>query len=327
LAKEGLTCKIISVMDPHKRRLFRKSLLELWNIIKLSFGSNSEDIIIVSCLLPTTLFLLEIFNKFFGFSNIYLLLHGELEGLFNKEVQGIKSYGYWVKFWIRIRSCSSKLNLLVMDDFIRDLILREFPHKIDPSKLDIIHHPIFSIKNEVNSTDMVCFIGYKTRDKGFSFFEKESSTFRNLNFVAIGGGQFENLSTGDVEFLADSSEYLDRIGSCVVAVFPYEKNYNCTLSAAALDALSTGVHIIATDRPFFLSLAEYFGDEVISIYRTTSQFHKLLGDDKSLSDIRARRIKSREIIEKSKYSLAFVALDLEVITEKHISHCWKNIHV
>ena len=90
--------------------------------------------------------------------------------------------------------------------------------------------------------------------------------------------------------------------------------YNCSLSAAALDALSVGVKIIAYNRPFFASLAESFGPNSVVVCDSYADLSATMVEQQLMSN-RDRRSERLERLAKSKYSLAAVSSAFERLLE------------
>jgi len=248
------------------------------------------------------------------------VLHGEVEGLFDKSLQRPRSFGYWVNTWMKSRRPESLLSLVVIDDFIRDTLVREFPDKLSAANVSIIHHPISPIYLNLNNIDgqrtpSVCFVGYRTSFKGFEQFLRLASEHPSVTFLAIGGGKVENISSGTVRYLKDEPAYLAEISKCSAALFPCISGYSCSLSAAALDALATGVHIIALDRPCFRSLASYFGDDAVTVHSSLQEVSLELGS--YLLGLKSKGRASRlESLSKSKYGLPAVQKSFEKLIFK-----------
>lgn len=310
----SFNCINIQVMNPENRRLILKSLLELFNIMRFSFKLKPHDVLFVSCLLPTSLVLFEILNFFFRKKKIYVVLHGEIEGLFRKETENFLRIGYWAKKWIKIRKTGSSINLVVLDDFIKEKMLKRFPAKLNNFNLFVVHHPILPLNLNIDFdyiSNSVCFIGYRTKYKGFSIFESLASKHLNLSFLAIGGGKVENIISSEVKSFSNGDDFIRSVAQCNIAIFPYTDNYSCSLSAAALDALAAGVYIVALREPFFASLESYFGSDLVKTCSTAEEMSKsldhlnLLSANKSSSKLRIEKVLS------SKYSLQAVKATFE----------------
>ncbi len=311
----GIRCVRVPVMNPEKRRLVRKTFVELFVVLRRLVYLRAGDVLFISCVLPTTLWLLEISNRWFRKTGVYVVLHGELEGLFDKSLQRYQSFGYWANKWMKGRSRESLLSLVVIDDFIRDKLVREFPDKLSAANVSVIHHPISPIYASLNDRDdqthpSVCFVGYRTPFKGFEQFFRMASEHPSVGFLAIGGGKVENISSGTVRYLKDEPAYLAEISKCSAALFPCVSGYSCSLSAAALDALAAGVHIIALDRPCFRNLASYFGDDTITVHSSLREASLELGS--YLLGLKSKgRVSRLESLSKSKYGLPAVQKSFE----------------
>ena len=306
-------CRPIPVMDPEKRRLIRKTFVELFVVLYYLMKLRPGDKLFISCVLPTTLWLLEISNRLLRRTDIHVVLHRETESLIDKSAQSFQRYGYWAVKWIRSRKSQSRIKLVVLDDFQRDKLVQEFPGKLNVSNVSVIHHPVSPILLDGNNaprTPTVGFIGYRTQFKGFEHFSRMALEHSSAIFLAIGGGKVENINAGTVEYLNGKDAYLKEISKCWLALFPYTSGYSCSLSAAALDALSAGVYIVSLDQPFFRSLAMYFGPEIVTVCSSIDELSAEL-TSRLMSFKQEDRATRLERLSKSKYSLADVQRSLE----------------
>jgi glycosyltransferase involved in cell wall biosynthesis len=308
----------ILVMNAEKRRLILKTLVEIYAVTRYLVKMRRGDVVFVSCVLPTTLLFLELINKVLRRPGFFVSLHGEVEGLFDKSLQRPQSFGFWVLQWLRLRRSGSTLALVVIDDFIKSKLVREFPDKLAESDIFVAYHPVtpFPLAASVDAVaPSACFVGYRTAFKGFDQFMQLSKRLPGVAFRAIGGGKVENVQSGQTTAINGNQGYLCEIAQCSVALFPYVAGYTCSLSAAALDALSAGVHIIASDRPCFVSLAEYFGSDVVTICRSPDEVSGLLGDPIWLEKQRTGKALRLHRLAGSKYSLEGVRACFERFIE------------
>jgi glycosyltransferase involved in cell wall biosynthesis len=306
--REKIAYSSIPVMNPEKRRLFLKTLLEFAVVLKFMLKKRPDDVVFVSCVLPTTLLLLELANIFWRRRGVFITLHGEIEGLFDKSLQGFRSYGYWILMWMRLRRPNSVLSLVVIDDFIKHKLIADHPRKMTESNVFVVHHPISPLAPYATSADIrsVCFVGYRTKAKGFEQFERLSHLMHDVSFVSVGGGFVENLRSGQRVSIVGNEDYLRGIAQCTAAIFPYIAGYTCSLSAAVMDALSAGVQIVASNRPCFLSLAERFGTEVIAICNSIEEAEALMEVPNWFAETRALQLRRIERLSRSPYSVRSV---------------------
>jgi hypothetical protein len=285
--RENVKFERVIVMNPDKRRLILKTIVEFFVVLRYLLKVRQGDILFVSCVLPTTLVALELTNLVLRRNDVHITLHGETEGLYDETLNNIKSYGYWIKLWLHKRRLSSKLSLVVLDNFIKQRLLKDFPSKFSDNQISVIYHPIIALAFSTNfkkqSTKAeVCFIGYRTRFKGFEQFEALSCIMADLRFVSIGGGFIRDIPNGDFSCLESSADYINAIARCSVAIFPYTGGYTASLSAAVLDALSAGVHVLATRRACFVALADYFGSDFVTLYDSEEEASLILSNNKWL---------------------------------------------
>ena len=299
----------VLVMNPEKRRLFFKTIVEFFVVLRYLLKIRQGDTLFISCVLPTTLVALEYVNRFLRRNSFFITLHGEVEGLFDKSLRRFTSYGYWIDLWLRKRHPSSTLSLVVIDDFIKQRLLDEFPEKLCDEQISVVHHPITAL---LSTTAVIrqpgcviaCFVGYRTKLKGFDQFEVLAGSVSGLRFIAIGGGFVVDIPGGESRQIEGTAAYIHEIAGCTVAVFPYIGGYTASLSAAVLDALSAGVHVIASRRACFVSLAEHFGTDFITLYDHPEEVAGILGNAqwmKNQGKLQAMRL---ERLSSSRYEIA-----------------------
>ena len=263
-----LVHQFIPVMNPENRFLIIKSILEYIVALYYIIRKRRGDIVLITCLLPTTMFMLELTNYLIRFRNVFVVLHGELEGLFDLKRQKISSFGYWIQQWMFIRNKTSRIQIIVIDDFIKEKLETEFPEKFTINKINVIHYPIKLSKIKLLtdiSRPKICFIGYDTPNKGYNIFKELSKLNNKFDFVSIGGGRLYNLTMDTTVIFESSEDYNNAIKSCELSVLPYTDGYTCSLSAAAIDSISAGVPILCSNRKCFLSLQKNLGDRLITI--------------------------------------------------------------
>jgi hypothetical protein len=182
--------------------------------------------------------------------------------------------------------------------------LKSFPDRLNEQQISVVYHPVtpLALRGAPPLAD-VCFIGYRTRFKGFDQFEALARDVPQARFVSIGGGVLKAVPEGSEACLKDSKGYMQSIGGCAVALFPYVGGYECSLSAAVLDALSAGVHVLATRRACFVSLAEHFGSEVVTLYDTAEEARALLADSAWLQRQRAGQAARQALLQASRFGI------------------------
>lgn len=309
----------VPVMDPERRRLVRKSLLEAlvvcWSILRL----RRREVLLVTCLLPPALILVELFKRLFPRRRVVVMLHGEIEGMFEPARQHRGSFGYYVRKWLGLRRRDSTLELAVIDDFIAEEVVRTFGESIRSEGIFVIPHPITTMVNspmaDPGGPARICFIGFRTDFKGYPIFEQLAVSMPQATFEAIGGGQVEAVPGGDVRPLDGTADYMAAIAACDIAIFPYVGGYRASLSAAALDAVSAGVHVIASRRCCFVSLHETLGKDFVTLFDDEHEVRALLSDPEWVAQRRAGRQSRMVAIEKSKYGLPGVTAALSALTD------------
>jgi hypothetical protein len=304
----SIVFKSIYVVDPLERRLIFKNMVDTLKVVRQILAKKNGDILLVTCLLPTSLILVELINRLLRRQDVFVVLHGEIESLFDHSSQSFQRIGWWSRLWWRVRSDDSKIKLIVIDDFIKEQM-----DNIGSActNVAVIHQPIipeiFDVERRIDNR--VCFIGFRTKHKGYNEFVALASKHKNVEFVAIGGEIVENIRSGSIDPLENHHDYLKEISKCHAAVFLYTDGYSATLSGAALDAIKVGVPILALRRPFFVSASDHLGDDVVTVYNDISQISNHLQQMKFSSDSTAQNHAS---VLASRYSVASIskALDL-----------------
>tara|TARA_B100000902_G_C27317501_1_gene922276 strand:- start:4032 stop:5135 length:1104 start_codon:yes stop_codon:yes gene_type:complete len=298
----------ILVMDPLKKRLVFKTIVETWQVLRLMLKKNRDDKLFITCLLPTSLIMVEQINRLLKKRDVYVVLHGEIESLFDSSVQSVFRIGWWSRFWWKHRPVDSKIKLIVIDDFIENGL----DNICINSDTTVIHHPIIPLEKSKpeDLVTKVCFIGYRTKNKGYDEFIALAEKHPKLEFIAIGGEVIENIRTGEINILKTHNDYLDAISSCQLALFLYTDGYRATLSAAALDAIKVGVPILSLNRPFFVSISEHLSDKLVVVRENLTEVSKYL--DEFQYSVR-HKSESKSIILQSKYSVKAIAKSLDKI--------------
>lgn len=304
----------IPVMDPQRRRLIRKTLLEvmvsLWAIMRLK---TNTELLLITTLLPSTLIFLELIKLFFPKKMVVAMIHGEIEGALDHTKQRIGSFGFYVRKWLKLRKFTFSLDLAVIDNFIAKGVCNEFPNSVKPEKLYVL--PLLIEKRQYPlklSPQFTCgFIGYNTANKGYDVFIGLSKSLPAINFRTIGGGITKDVRTGVTEQIDDYDDFLIKISACDVALFPYTHGYELSLSAAAVDAIAAGTHLLTTSRPCFIALEREFGPRVITLCEDHNEMQLRLSDKQWIERIREDRIKRMSLNTQSRYDIGGVSKAIE----------------
>ena len=315
--KSGIEFRSIPVMDPQRRRLIRKSLLEAYVTFRALLALKTDkEFLLVTTILPSAAILVEILKWLFPRKQMAVMVHGDIEGIFDNARQSIGSFGLYMKLWFGLRR-HSKLRLAVIDRFIAEIAIKTFPLAIRANELFVIPILVEPAKfvTQPEGALKCCFIGFDTPNKGYADYKTLAGQLPELEFLTIGGGFSKDERTGIMTPLLSNADFLNEIAKCDVAIFPYTGGYNCSLSAAATDAVAAGAHVFATDRACFLALAEEFGADSITIFRTSDDMVSVLACPETLQDIRLNRPKRLGLLRGSRYGLASVAQSI-----RHMLH-------
>lgn len=272
--KPGLRHRRVPVIDPSRRRFLAKIPLEvlvtLWAILR----KRREDVLLITCLFSPALFLVEWACRLLRPHNVHVVLHGELEALVDPTISPkITGFGYWCRKWWAQRSENSRLGLVCIAPFIRARLLALPSARLRADRVQVLTMPINTPADTQSTGDRaqrprpkVCFVGYRSRMKGFDIFQRLAAARPEFDWLAIGGGFVENLSQGDKTPLERTEDFRAAISDCDIALYPYEAGYDLSMSAAVLDAISAGVHVLASPRGCFLALSEELGTEIIQCH-------------------------------------------------------------
>lgn len=299
----------IPVINPEERRWVRKVAQEVSAVMSAMDRMGPDDRLLITCLSSPSLLILEAVARFLGFGgrNVTVVLHGELEALFDSSCRSPRSWGFWAWRWYRLRRPGSPLSLAVIADFIRSALAGLDPQRFGGDATRVLPFPISPFEGQESrlpERHLAAFIGYRTRFKDFDRFQElAAAAGPDVRFAAIGGGVVDELGIGERPFRPDLG-FLGEVAEASVAIFPYMQGYTAAMSAAALDALSTGVHIVATRRPCFMALAEMFGPDHVTLFDTDAEALSVLADRPRLDRLRAGAASRRAGLARSPFGPA-----------------------
>lgn len=279
----------ITVLDPEQRRWVRKVFQELRAVRQSVADLGPRDLLLITCLSSPTLFLLELGNALLGTKNVTAVLHGEVEALFDFTQRDPRRWGFWAWAWARLRRPGSRLRLAVIARFIADSLAKWDPVRFGNGKVRVLPFPVLPASGPCFDEDghLAIFIGYRTRFKGYDRFVRIAQQLgARMAFAAVGGGVVEAVPGGQRRPIDPRRGYHGEVARASVAIFPYSAGYVAGLSAAALDALATGVHILATPRPCFVALRDALGPDHVTLFETEAEAAAIL-DGPFLDRVRA----------------------------------------
>ena len=308
----------VPVMDPTRRRLLRKSLLEAWVVFSRLWSLHKNDVLLVTSLLPSAAVIVELMKFLFPSKRLILMVHGEIAGAGDVSRRRWGSFGFYVNIWFGIRKFGHPSALACIDAFIAEEILRRFGDAVRREEIFVIPHPLATLpKVSPREPGVVrcCFVGFDTPNKGYAVFQKVAQVVPTVQFHVIGDGVDRDIVGGGEKPLVSMESYLHAIASCDIAVFPYTAGYSASLSAAALDALSCGLHLVATRRGCFVALAEELGDDCITLFDDEDELKLLLSDKNFVADKAASRQTRLAKIANSRYGSRSVAQAINRLME------------
>jgi hypothetical protein len=314
--RAGLAYEAVSVINAEDRRWIAKGLREVKVVEDAISQLGARDILLVTCLTAPALLIVEAMARRIGHKRVIVVLHSELEALFDASLRSPKSWGFWAYRWSRLRRSGSPLRVAVLAEFIRDALAETGNPAIARSEVELLTFPVAAVDavQVADGAHRLAFIGYKTRMKGFDSFERlaRASTTPNLRFEVIGAGKVENVVSGEVQPF-NSGGFLGEVGQSTLAIFPYTQGYSASLSAAVLDALSTGVHIVATRRNCFEAIYREFGTDTVTLYDTESELAALIADQGFLEHCRTGAARRRSQLAGSSFGTAATQADFRRI--------------
>ena len=305
--REAVRFEAISVLDPEARQWVRKIGQEVMAVREAVTRMRATDILLITCLSSPSLLLVEVGNGLLGDRNVTAVLHGEVEALFDARYhRSWRSWGFWAWRWFRLRRHDSRLKLAVIAGFIGDALAKLAPDRLSAADMRVLPFPVSSADGLplAAGRHTAVFIGYRTKFKGFDrFAQVASSRAGGLAYVVVGHGQVEEIPAGDVRGFGEAG-FIGEVAKASVAVFPYSAGYVASLSAAALDALSTGVHMVATRRPCFEALERELGSDFITLFDSDEDLSALLADTGFLDRARAGSGRRRMQLAETSYGLS-----------------------
>lgn len=262
----------IPVIDASLRRFWVKIPLEVLVTLWALLVKRRDDVLLITCLFSPALYLVALACRVLRPKSVFVVLHGELEAILDEGLSPrITGYGYWIRrFWQRCLGDRS-LGLVVIDRFIHTRLLTLSEGRLRPERLKVLTMPISTGPREGTVEDpraerpkpTACFVGFRSRLKGFDVFAQMAARRDDFTWLAIGGGIVEDMASGRIERLERPEDFARALSGCDVAVFPYQAGYDLSMSAAVLDAISVGLHVVASPRGCFVALAEALGEKSI----------------------------------------------------------------
>jgi hypothetical protein len=309
----------VPVLDQDKRQWIRKSLVEAWVVLRCLMRLRRGDVLLITTIMPSAMILVEFLRFLFPGRRLVVMQHGEIEGAFDKDRQRIGSFGFYILLWMRMRRLGMRTHLAVLDRFIAEAVLRHFPQSVAPDELHVIPLPMIAAPTpaiRAAGSPRACFVGFNTRNKGFDVFERLADQLPAIEFRVIGAGVDRDLRGGNAIPVGSSDEFLAALGRCDIAIFPYTGGYSCSISAAATDAISSGLHLMATPRGCFVALADAFGPEIVTICQDWEEIAARLGDAAWVADRIEDRGDRAAAVAASRYGLASVGQALDDMMTK-----------
>lgn len=312
--------RTIPVIDPDKRWLVRKTLLEAWTTLRIILSMGKKDTLIVATIFPTALVLLEYLLRILPRRNVVVLQHNEVEAAVTTPRPRLGSYGHANLVWHRMRGRRSPIKIAVLGSWIAEGVRQYYPDSVRDDQLFVLPMPMIASAPEgqriaPDAPLRSCFVGFNTAGKGFDTFEMLAKELPDVDFLQIGGGIFKNIRTGETRPLGDTAAFMETLAGCDVAIMPNTSGYDYTLSAAATDALAAGLHLVAYDRKCFRAMRAAFGEDAVTICSSASEIRDKLASHEWRKRMRATRQQRLAEIDRSEFGLTNVGHALEKICQ------------
>ena len=302
----------IRVINAEDRRWVTKGLLEVWIVLRTIAGIGPRDMLVITCLTTPALLILEAVSFAFGRKRVMVVLHSELEALVNPALRSPRTWGFWAHHWSKLRRNGSRLRIAVIADYVRDSLTATGFAAVARPEVELLTFPVGSADGlpAASGRHRIAFIGYKTWMKGFDRFEAlaRDGAAPACQFTIICAGRVEDVVNGECRPF-DASGFLGEVAQSTLAVLPYIEGYVASVSAAVLDALSTGVHIVATRRGCFEAIHREFGDDTITLFDTDAELAAIVGDQAFLERARAGAAARRSRLATSSFGMAATEAD------------------
>lgn len=316
--RAGLRHRPVDVIDAEARRWIAKGLLEVRVVRAAIRALGPGDVLLVTCLTAPALLMLELMNRMIGERRVIVVLHSEIEALFDPTLRSPRSWGFWAFRWSRLRRRNSRLQLAVIAGFIRDTLARGGEPALAADPL-VLTFPCAGGDGlpETARPYRATFIGYKTRMKRFELFEETARRLSGpgLEFNVVCNGSVETVPTG-ARRPYDASGFIGEVAQSAVAVFPYDQGYAVSMSAAALDAMATGVHMLATRRGCFEAIARELGPDAITLFDTGEDLVRLLSDPAFLARAAGGKAERRARLAASSFGPAATRRDFAALLDR-----------
>ena len=317
--RDQIGSQAIKVINAEDRRWIAKGLLEVWTVMRTIAGLGPRDMLLITCLTAPALLILELLSFGFGRKRVMVVLHSELEALVDANLRSPRTWGFWSYQWSKLRRPGSRLRIAVIADYVRDALTGSGIAAVARPEVELLTFPVGTADGlaAVTGRHRITFIGYKTRMKGFEAFVQTANGCASdgREFVVVGAGHVEDV-VAETSRPFDATGFLGEIARSTLAIFPYTGGYVASVSAAVLDALSTGVHIIATRRGCFEAIHREFGDETITLYDTPEELAAYVADDAFLERTRAGAAVRRSRLAGSSFGASATEADFRRLLAK-----------
>jgi hypothetical protein len=262
----------IPVVDGDSRKFIKKALIEFIVLIYFLIKTGRSTKSLILSISPNVLVLIEIFCTIFGYKKVICIIHGELEGLVEKDKSSITSYGYWIKKWFLMRELCGEISPVFLSEYVyKNLLNHGFIKSNLFNKFYLIELPPpalgYSVVNKFQEFT-IAFIGTRSVRKGYGPFltlVESLSTRGDIDFYSLGSGRLINHSK-EIEKIIDPGTYLDILLEFDVAIFPASDSYLLTVSSAINDAFAAGLLVLAMDSSMARHYQKILGMDSIEIF-------------------------------------------------------------
>jgi glycosyltransferase involved in cell wall biosynthesis len=211
---------------------------------------------------------------------VQVIIHGDFSTLHRTPRKSILNPLYYIgslKTALK-RSGYERLQHLVLEDAVRDTILKQMPFLRD--SVSVLDHPIPIVKHHVEINDLdqpiqFGFLGRASEKKGFSDYLNIAAEiskrfsgqvkFHHIGWIPDNQRRANHLK---MAFLSDipgkerisRNEYVNRLKNLHFVCLFFNKYYESSASGVLMDSIAWGKPIIATQLPIFTTIQKKFGD-------------------------------------------------------------------
>ena len=191
------------------------------------------------------------------------MFFNEKTAIVDHNIGKIKKSNLYNLSW---RLCNNKIKIVVLEDFIRDMVLSEIPTK----KVFVVHHPLPSqtmiYTNLPKDDKIVVFAPSNSNDEGI--LEQVVKEKMSSKIFVYAKSHKLRYKTKNIEISPDfiSNEmYSELMGKADFILLPYESSYNYRISAVLFEAIVRNKKVILLNNNTLSFYKDIFPQNIILI--------------------------------------------------------------